>query len=220
MLPKTKQKPTPPPTRSTSEKRIPKQASSLNRVAAVFAATREALIEVGYGGLSMVDIAARAGITHSSIYHYFKSVDDILAAMMQEVLDETNKHGNELFELATSSAELIEACIHSWRISFHYFSKLPEARPLYAATRNVPKLAEIEQADYKALVQFMTSHFKRVLPRIDEKAVRINMIAIVSLAVPMYEIILEQPEEQRMAMIGFLEDMVRMRLEKTVAAAF
>jgi hypothetical protein len=55
------------------------------------------------------------------------------------------------------------------------------------------------------------------LPQADDKIIRVDVVAIVMLAVPMYEIILEQPEEQRMAMISSLEEMVRMRLEKTIS---
>ena len=57
------------------------QQRGQDRIEAILTATEEALKESGNGSLSVVDIAARAGFTHSLIYHYFKSIEEIVSMM-------------------------------------------------------------------------------------------------------------------------------------------
>lgn len=210
---KTKKAPSPKP---ANDRRTPAQERSQQRVATVLAAARDALVEVGYGRMTMLDIAARAGVTHTSIYHYFKSVEEILAVLMQERLNEANTQGNQLLQNATTVSELIDASLGSWRISFQMYRELPDALPLYAAARAIPRLAEIEQQDYKQLIRFFAAQFRRVLPKLDVSALMPDITAFVCLSVPMYDLILQQPKTQQAQMQAQLEEMLRLRLEKTL----
>jgi len=210
---KTKKAPSPKP---ASDRRRPAQDRSLQRVATVLAAAREALVEVGYARMTMLDIAARAGVTHTSIYHYFKSIEEILAALMQERLTQANVQGNQLLQEAMTAGELIDACLGSWRISFQMYREVPDALPLYAAARAIPRLAEIEQQDYRQLVRFCAAQVRRVLPKLDVSAVIPDLTALVYLSVPMYDLILQQPKTQQAHMQAHLEEMLRLRLETTL----
>jgi AcrR family transcriptional regulator len=54
--------------------------------AALLHATEQLLMAQGYGGLRFADVARRAGLARSSVYEYFTSKDDLVAAVCEEVL--------------------------------------------------------------------------------------------------------------------------------------
>ena len=54
--------------------------------AALLHAAEELLISEGYDGFTFAAVAKRAGLARSSVYEYFTSVDDLVAALVEEVL--------------------------------------------------------------------------------------------------------------------------------------
>lgn len=54
--------------------------------AALLAAAEGLLVEQGYEALRFADVAHRAGLARSSLYEYFTSRDDLVAAVCEEVL--------------------------------------------------------------------------------------------------------------------------------------
>jgi AcrR family transcriptional regulator len=65
-------------------RKVPIQARSQSRVANILKATGALLGEVGYADLSTNLIAERAKIPVGSIYQFFKSKDDIVAALVEQ----------------------------------------------------------------------------------------------------------------------------------------
>jgi AcrR family transcriptional regulator len=64
---------------------------SLDADRAILAATRAALVELGWGGLTLGDVAARAGVAKTTLYRRWAGknelVVDALAALFEEQLD-------------------------------------------------------------------------------------------------------------------------------------
>jgi AcrR family transcriptional regulator len=54
--------------------------------AALLRAAEQVLIEDGYERLAFAAVARRAGLARSSVYEYFTSRDDLVAALVEEVL--------------------------------------------------------------------------------------------------------------------------------------
>src|SRR5207253_7362858 len=54
--------------------------------AALLRAAEELLVEEGYAALRFSAVARRAGLARSSVYEYFTSKDDLVAAVWEDVL--------------------------------------------------------------------------------------------------------------------------------------
>lgn len=70
------------------------------RRADLVAAATELFLTRGYEGATMCDISAAAGMTQANVYWYFKSKDDVFAAVMEQMLS------REISALATEHAGL------------------------------------------------------------------------------------------------------------------
>ena len=68
----------------TGLRKLPTQARSRERVADILKATGALLGEVGYDGLSTNLIAERAKVPVGSIYQFFETKDDIVAALVEQ----------------------------------------------------------------------------------------------------------------------------------------
>lgn len=53
-------------------------------IAAIIAAAREVLIDKGYAGLTLGEVATKAKVARTSIYDYFVGKDDVLLAVLEE----------------------------------------------------------------------------------------------------------------------------------------
>jgi AcrR family transcriptional regulator len=60
-----------------------KRDSEVTR-AAIFEAARDVFVERGYAGASMRTVARQAGVTHGTIYLYFRDKDDLLYQLGEE----------------------------------------------------------------------------------------------------------------------------------------
>jgi AcrR family transcriptional regulator len=75
--------------------------------------------EQDFSGSSMAEIAQRAGIAKSVIYHHFKGKDDILATLLDGFIDEAvelnrqlpEKHGISTDDPLSASIDVVEACM-------------------------------------------------------------------------------------------------------------
>src|SRR5207344_121215 len=65
-------------------RKLPTQARSRERVAEILKATGALLGEVGYDGLSTNLVAERAKVPVGSIYQFFETKDDIVAALVEQ----------------------------------------------------------------------------------------------------------------------------------------
>src|SRR5262249_61443812 len=77
-------------------RKMPTQARSQTRVANILKATGALLGEVGYADLTTNLIAERAKIPVGSIYQFFESKDDIVAAVVEQFRERIVQLAGEL----------------------------------------------------------------------------------------------------------------------------
>lgn len=202
---------------SPPTKRAPQQQRAIERIDAILAATETALAEDGYDGLTMVKIAACAGITHTSIYHYFPSVEAILAALISRLMDDFDAQVTANLTRADSPRSLVEAVLKSLQLGFDTYRSTPVARGLWAATRYLPTLRKIDDEDTARNAQMFCDRMLQLEPGLDREAIHLCFLLAGTLAVPTFEMALALPEPlQELAIEEFL-GMIRMRLEQLVS---
>ncbi len=202
--------------KTPSTKRAPQQQRALDRIDAILVATELVLAEDGYDGLTMVKIAAQAGITHTSIYHYFPSIEAILTTLISRLMEDFDRQAADKLAQAKTPHELIDAVLSSIKVGFDTYRSTPVARGLSAATRFLPALRKIDDEDTLRNAQRFTERFIQLQPNCDRNAISITTLLAASLAVPTYEVALSLPESlQDQALDDFLH-MIRTRLEQFV----
>ncbi len=197
--------------RTVLVKRAPQQQRALNRIQAILAATEALLAEDGYDGLTMVGIAARADITHTSIYHYFNSVEAILAALVSRIMEDFEREVDARLAQAGTLQELVEALLDSLAVGFELYRSNPVARGLWAATRYLPALRKLDDEDTARNSQLFSERFIALAPEADPDAIRATTLLVASLGVPAFEAALSlQGAMQDVALENFLA-MIRAR---------
>lgn len=201
----------PPPT-----KRAPQQRRAIERIDAILAATESVLAEDGYDGLTIVKIAAKAGITHTSIYHYFPSIEAILASLISRLMSDFDAQVAANLAQADSPQSLIEAVLESLQLGFNTYRSTPVARGLWAATRYLPTLRKIDDEDTARNALRFSDRLLQLAPGCDREAIYICMLLAGSLAVPTYEMALALPESLQERVLQNFLGMIRTRLEQVV----
>jgi AcrR family transcriptional regulator len=159
----------------------------------------------------MVAIAARAGITHTSIYHYFKSVDAILAALVSRMMDDYDREVDILLAQAKTPQELVEALLDSLALGFEIYRSNPVARGLWVASRYLPALRKLDDEDTARNSQSFSERFIALAPEVDPEAIHAMTLLAASLGVPAFEAALSLKEPmQDLALENFLA-MIRAR---------
>ena len=78
-------------------RRQPQQNRSQQRVAEILQAASDLLVEQGYEGLSTSAIAAKAGISVSSLYQFFANKEAVLQALAQRYLEKVTLLNEQVF---------------------------------------------------------------------------------------------------------------------------
>src|SRR5471030_325865 len=130
-----------------SMKHTPHQQRALDRIDAILAAAEGVVAQGGYENLTMVNIAARAGITHTSIYHYFTSVEAILVTLISRLLSDFSSNVSLIASRADSPEALVDAVVESIEYGFQVYCSKPVIRGLWAATRYLPALRKLDVED-------------------------------------------------------------------------
>ncbi|MBK9520066.1 MAG: TetR/AcrR family transcriptional regulator [Rhodocyclaceae bacterium] len=198
-------------------KRAPQQQRALDRIEGILVATEAVITESGYDGLTMVSIAERAGITHTSIYHYFSSIEAILSALIARHFDEFDRNVATFVATADTPAALVDAAMKSLELGFEIYRGSPVARGLTLATRYLPVLRAIDDEDTIRNAKLIADRFVALEPSLDRNAIYITTVLIGSLAVRAYETALSLSRPmQRPAIDGFLI-MARHRLTEVTS---
>lgn len=68
----------------TTPRKLPRQKRAQDTVAAILEATRRVLVQHGYAGSSVSEIARLAGVSIGSLYQYFPSKEALVMALSQQ----------------------------------------------------------------------------------------------------------------------------------------
>jgi AcrR family transcriptional regulator len=200
-------------------KRPPQQQRALDRIDAILAATQAVVAEGGYDALTMVNIAARAGVTHTSIYHYFTSVEAILATLITRQLQDFGQGVEEILSSVDTPQDLIEAVLQSVALGFDIYRREPVVRGLWAATRYLPALRKLDDEDNVRHATLFSRRFMELAPGGDANAIYRVLLMIGSLSVPAYATALAMPRRMQKPAVEDYLAMVRGRLVDVVLGA-
>lgn len=192
--------------------RAPQQQRALARIDAIFCATQALLANDGYEGLTMVKIAAQADITPTSIYHYFASVEDILATLISQLMHDYDHQLDISVANAETPLELIEAMLDGIELGFTIYRSNPAARGLWAATRYLPTLRKIDDDNTARNSQLFSKRFTALMPDCNSAAISTLTLLATRLVVPTYEVALTFDDGSQGQVIHNFLEMVRSRL--------
>src|SRR5262252_10582307 len=86
-------------------RKLPSQARSRARVEAILKAAGALFGEVGYDAVTTNLIAERAGVPVGSIYQFFETKDDIVAALVERFQQRIHKLAGEELDVATAARD-------------------------------------------------------------------------------------------------------------------
>ncbi|MGV2984213.1 TetR/AcrR family transcriptional regulator [Microbacterium sp. AGC85] len=102
-----------PTSRTNKTRRITRGRASIENAAL------QAFYDRGYNGTSIRDIAAGAGTTAASLYHYFENKQDILFVLMRQTMHAALQTTREaLVSAGTSPADQLDHLVRAW-VKFH-----------------------------------------------------------------------------------------------------
>ncbi|OPZ75607.1 MAG: transcriptional regulator BetI [Firmicutes bacterium ADurb.Bin456] len=74
---------------------------------------RELALVHGFSGVTVDELAARCGISKRTIYRYFESKDEMVVAVMEEVMSEIGQGIDSALNSSTSPVERLGAAVHT-----------------------------------------------------------------------------------------------------------
>jgi len=193
------------------ERRAPQQQRALDRIEAILAATEEAITEGGYDNLRVVDIAERAGITHTSIYQYFPSIEEILKTLIGRYMGDFQMRMDALVAAAETPQALIAALIESLFIAFDIYRSKPAARGLWITSRYLATLRKMDEEDCIRVARLFRARLIELAPRLDADAGYIAALTAASLTIPACQLALSVSPRQQMKVLNNFAEMVRLR---------
>lgn len=147
----------------TELRRRPEQKRSRERVGAILQAAAELIAEKGSAGLSMTDIANRAGTSKPALYRYFPNLRALLRELAQEVFAGDHaaivlRHSAEHRDLRSILKEGLR-----WYCTLHKAE--PFRLPLRVAIQADAELSALDLADSRknaaAIAEFMIANGSR-----------------------------------------------------------
>ena len=96
-------------------------------------ATRDLILDVGVGGVTLAAIAGQLELTKPALYYYFKSKDDLLFELVFESMSKEIEVLAAAVDAATSGSQAIEGIIRA--CSAHYANNVDAFRMTYLATQ-------------------------------------------------------------------------------------
>lgn len=178
-------------------KRQPTQQRSLERIESILDAAAGEITETGYSDLSVLKIAARAGITPTSIYHYFSSLEAILITLMRR---STEDFGNQLIErirTLSSAQELIECFVEGLQLGWHEFHSNRIFSGLWAASHQMVGLRRVDDELKTGLFKAFSQRARELVTSADHAATESALFLGLYLSTPLFERLLLIPVEQQ-----------------------
>jgi AcrR family transcriptional regulator len=194
----------------------PLQARARERYDVILAAAQAEIGEKGFDALTMYSIARRAGITPTSIYRYFESVEQVLIAVTALIFENLEAQIAQLVDASHSADELIEAFENGLRESWKAFSRNPVAQGLWAASKYLPQLRTIDESLNQRVVSLMCRRFDDLAPNADASAVARLLTLLVGLSTPTFALAARQPRRAQSALIDEFIAMAAARLKQVV----
>lgn len=194
----------------------PTQVRSLERYEAILLATESEIGEVGFEELTITRIADRAGITSTSIYRYFESVEEILAVLTERNIEQLEREIQPLVSESVTTQALIEAFAAALRQSWAMYHSRPVAKGIWTATRFLRNLRELDDALNARSVELFVARGQLLQPNVDAGELRMVLTLFVGLATPMLDLAIHQPKKSQSRIVDEYIELAVARLGKVL----
>ena len=112
----------------------------------IISAAKGLLVDQGYHGLSMREIAAAVGVSKAALYYHFQDKEQLLIAILEAYLDEIEATLASIQDQTTQSRARIRLLIKS------ILNQPAEQRAVIRlASQEMPQLSEASRADFNRL---------------------------------------------------------------------
>jgi AcrR family transcriptional regulator len=151
--------------------------------AAIFDAARDVFVERGYAGASIRSIAERAGITHGTIYLYFRDKDDLLYQLSEEHFRQLLARLRELPRTLDPLARLREAFLALVAFGLDYpshYHLMIAFRPPHLVRADAHALGPLAQETFGYFHDALGQAVKRSLMTTDD--IHLDALAILATA--------------------------------------
>lgn len=200
----------------SSTKRVPLQQRAQDRVNAILTAAESLLKEGENERLSIVDVAARAGITSTSIYHYFNSIEEVLAAIISRSMVDFQSELDAMVMQANTTEGLITVCAEGIRRGFKLYVDRPVARSLWISTRYLKILRNLDDDNNARTANLIVERFMHLASGVDRDSIYLTIALATTLAMPTYQLAALQPKRLQHKMVEEFAEMVKLRLATVV----
>jgi AcrR family transcriptional regulator len=162
------------------------------------AAATDLFLRQGYEGATLADIGAAAGVTRSNIYWYFKSKDEVFAAVMEQMLS------REIRALATEHAGLDPLSrLARGLVDMRFY------RPLHQAMHDRLLHSEAVRVAHDAWLEWMRQLIDELL---DERGADVDRTLVTDIVLTVFEGANVPGEHRRPA-----HEMIRFIMESVLA---
>jgi TetR/AcrR family transcriptional regulator, transcriptional repressor for nem operon len=147
---------------------------------------QDAVLTKGFGGTSIEEIIAEAGITKSGFFYHFRDKNELAKALLNRYIDEDERILDELFGRA---AELMDDPLHAFLLGLKFladlFADLPNGHPgcLVATSCYYERVfdREIQDLNREAALRWRSrfrGHFDAILTRYEPReAIDVDQLA-------------------------------------------
>jgi AcrR family transcriptional regulator len=171
-------------------RKVPVQQRSRATVAVILEAAARVLEQRGHAGFSTNHVAKRAGVSIGSIYQYFTDKNALLAALVSQVVDETERamidRLSNLRGRSVSNRAWARAFIQVWSESHGQ----PRHPLLHAVSSTLPHVHERGEAALAALSHEVEHHLRRCA--IPSPALRARVVVLIGLVL-VHELVIASP---------------------------
>jgi TetR/AcrR family transcriptional repressor of nem operon len=133
----------------------------------------QAVREGGTAGPGVAEIMKKAGLTHGGFYKHFDSRDDLVAAAVEQALDEGER---ALVGLTEGAADPLGAFV-DWYVSAAHRDDPGHGCAVAALGADMPRAGEAVQSSYRAQVERYLAHLEAMIGGEDARRSAIAALA-------------------------------------------
>lgn len=170
-------------------RRIPKQARSKAKVAAIVEAATEQLRLVGYEGLSTVEVAKQAGVSAGTLYQFFDHKDDLLEAIAEEHTVALSQFGDVFFgpDAVYVPSEILVGRMIDWLVAHN--QRYPTFHTLFGSAWNDERLMALMNETMGNIIGGLAEVILHRAPTLTPERAHLGATVLVSLTKGMFSML-------------------------------
>jgi AcrR family transcriptional regulator len=193
----------------------PQQDRSRVRFLALLDAAEEMIVESGLQGLAMRELARRANLPHSSVYHYFPSTTALIRALVERQFDklsgtlETALRARFSTDDAGFSVEKIQSLVEDIAA---FFFNTPSAPEIWAGLHAYPALRALNLEDTKKNAALLQPYLAKIFPFLEPNQAFMHAIVLVEWVSATLRFATASPPDVRAGIVEALKTLVAQSL--------